>query len=215
MKVAKPEGARGAPHPVGAWEAPAGEFAPAIGEAMTGLMAEVERLTRENAQLRARLDEASRAADEDALVPLLNRRAFVRVVARFISMVGRYGTPASLIYLDLDDFKRINDDHGHGAGDAVLRHIADVLLRQVRDTDAVARIGGDEFAVVLAHVGLAQAERKAEALERALAERPLVYNGHTLAQRFSFGVYALKAGESADAALAQADAAMYARKRGR
>jgi diguanylate cyclase (GGDEF)-like protein len=215
MKAAKPEGAGGAPRPVGVRDVPEGDFAPAVREAMAGLMAEVERLRGENADLRAQLDEAARAADQDTLVPVFNRRAFVRIVARFISLASRYGTPSSLIFIDLDGFKRVNDEHGHAAGDAVLRHIADVLLRQVRNTDVVARIGGDEFAVVLSHVTLAQAEKKAAALERALRERPLVYNGHSLAQGFSFGVYELKPGESADAALAQADAAMYARKRER
>jgi diguanylate cyclase (GGDEF)-like protein len=157
----------------------------------------------------------AKTADQDTLLPLLNRRAFVREITRFIGFAERYGTPAALIYFDLDGFKAINDAHGHAAGDAMLRHIADVVLHQVRDTDVVARLGGDEFGVVLAHTTLTQAEKKAASLERALRARPLIYNGHMLAPGFSFGTYELRAGESADNAIAQADAAMYAQKKGR
>lgn len=191
------------------------EFTPRVQNAVDTLMGEVDRLKKEVAEMRARLSETARTADQDTLVPLLNRRAFAREITRFVSISGRYGTPSSLIYLDLDGFKAINDVHGHAAGDAMLRHIADILVRQVRETDVVARIGGDEFGIVLSHVGLAQAEKKAALLERALRLRPLVFNGETLALGFSFGAYELKPGESADSAIAQADAAMYARKRER
>jgi diguanylate cyclase (GGDEF)-like protein len=189
------------PNPPPVLGIPEGEFTPRVREAVYGLMAEVDRLRKET--------------DQDTLLPVLNRRAFVREVSRFISLAGRYGTPSSLVYIDLNGFKGINDAHGHAAGDAVLRHIADILTRQVRDTDVVARIGGDEFGVVLAHVNLAQAVKKAAALDRALRQRPLVYNGQALALGFSFGTYELKAGESADSAIAQADAAMYTQKRAR
>lgn len=194
---------------------PEGEFTPSVRAAIAGLMEEVDRLRREADDIRVRLETVARTADQDTLLPVLNRRAFVREVSRFIGFAERYGTPASLLYFDLDGFKTINDAHGHAAGDAVLRHIADVVLHQVRDTDIVARIGGDEFGIVLSHVNLEQAQRKAISLDRALRARPLVYNGHPLAPGFSFGVYALKAGESADNAIAQADAQMYAQKRGR
>ena len=194
---------------------PEREFTPAVREAIAGLMAEVERLRREADDIRVRLESVARTADQDTLLPVLNRRAFVREVTRFIGFAERYGTPSSLVYFDLDNFKAINDAHGHAAGDAMLRHIADVVLHQVRDTDIVARIGGDEFGIVLSHVNLDQAQKKAVSLDRALRSRPLVYNGHAMAPGFSFGVYALKAGESADNAIAQADAAMYQQKRAR
>ena len=192
---------------------PEHEFTPNVRDAIQGLMEEVERLRQVADDFRVRLEEVARTADQDTLLPLLNRRAFVREITRFIAFAERYGTPSSLVYFDLDDFKTINDAHGHAAGDAVLRHIADVVVHQVRETDVVARIGGDEFGIVLAHVNLAQAQRKAAALDRALRQRPLVYNGHTLALGFSFGTHELKAGESADNAIAHADAAMYAHKK--
>jgi diguanylate cyclase (GGDEF)-like protein len=206
-QAAKPDAGQPAPalsavpSPPAVHGIPESEFTPRVREAVYGLMAEVERLKKET--------------DQDTLLPILNRRAFVREVTRFISLAARYGTPSSLVYIDLNGFKGINDAHGHAAGDAILRHIADILVHQVRDTDVVARIGGDEFGIVLAHVNLEQAGKKAAALDRALRERPLVYNGNTLALGFSFGTYELRAGESADSAIAQADAAMYAQKRAR
>ena len=83
------------------------------------------------------------------MLPLLNRRAFVRELTRYISFAGRYNTPASLIYFDLNHLKKTNDTLGHAAGDAVLAHFTEVLTAHVRDSDSVGRLGGDEFGVLL------------------------------------------------------------------
>src|SRR4051794_41410327 len=114
-------------------------------------------LARENAELRAellalraRLAEAEGLADRDALTPLLNRRALMRELARTLAAVERYGRPASLVYFDLDGLKAINDRFGHAAGDAVLRAVAQRLIGHVRASDVAGRMGGDEFAVILA-----------------------------------------------------------------
>ena len=114
----------------------------------------------------------ARTADQDMLLPILNRRAFVREITRFTSFADRYGTPSSLIYFDLDNFKTVNDAHGHAAGDAVLRHIADLIIGQIRETDVFARIGGDEFGVILAHVTADQATKKGASLAKALRDHP-------------------------------------------
>ena len=83
-------------------------------------------------------------------IAVLNRRAFAREVSRFVSFAARYGTPATLLYLDLNNFKTVNDTYGHAAGDAVLRHFASLMTRQIRESDVLARLGGDEFGVILA-----------------------------------------------------------------
>ena len=106
------------------------------------------------------------------MLPLLNRRAFVRELTRYIAFTGRYNTPASLIYFDLNHFKPINDTYGHAAGDAVLSHFADVLLAHVRDSDCVGRLGGDEFGVLLTHANQEQALKKADVLAAALEASP-------------------------------------------
>jgi diguanylate cyclase (GGDEF)-like protein len=147
------------------------------------------------------------------LLPLLNRRAFVRELTRYIAFSGRYNTPASLIYFDLNRFKEINDTNGHAAGDAVLKHFAETLLSHVRDSDCVGRLGGDEFGVLLTHANQEQALNKADVLANALRATPPVWNGKTLPISFSYGAFELKAGDNADIAMARADEAMYAQKK--
>ncbi len=192
---------------------PESEFTPRVRDAIMGLMGEVDNLRRELSQTRARLDEAEKTADQDQLLPLLNRRAFVRELTRYIAFSGRYNTPASLIYFDLNQFKQINDTKGHAAGDAVLRHFAETLLGHVRDSDCVGRLGGDEFGVLLTHANQEQALNKADVLATALRATPPVWNGSAIPVSFSYGAFELKSGDNADLAMARADEAMYAQKR--
>ena len=192
---------------------PEQEFTPRVRDAIMGLMGEVDSLRRELSQTRARLDEVEKTADQDQLLPLLNRRAFVRELTRYIAFSGRYNTPASLIYFDLNQFKQINDNNGHAAGDAVLRHFAETLLSHVRDSDCVGRLGGDEFGVLLTHANQEQALNKADVLATALRSTPPIWNGAPLPVSFSYGAFELKSGDNADLAMARADEAMYAQKR--
>src|SRR3954470_21636189 len=155
---------------------PEAEFTPKVRDAIMGLMTEVDSLRRELTDTRKRLDEVEKAADRDALLPLLNRRAFVRELTRYIAFTGRYNTPASLIYFDLNHMKQINDTHGHAAGDAVLAHFSDVLMAHVRDSDSVGRLGGDEFGVLLSHANQDLALKKADILAEALRGQPARWN---------------------------------------
>lgn len=191
------------------------ELTPRVRAAIEALKGEIDRLRREVQGLRKKLIEAERAANQDTLVPVLNRRAFVREIARFIAFAERYGTPASLLYVDLDGFKAVNDALGHAAGDAVLHHFSLLLSANVRDTDVVGRLGGDEFGVILAHATREQACQKGAGFADALrASRPS-WRGQTVAVKFSFGAHELRAGEDPDIAIACADSAMYAHKRAR
>lgn len=194
---------------------PEREITPRVRMAVAALTGEVDRLRREAEGARKKLHEAERAANQDTLLPILNRRAFMREITRFIAFVERYGTPASLIYLDLDGFKAVNDAHGHAAGDAALQHIATLLAAQVRGTDVLARLGGDEFAIVLAHASLEHAHAKGESLQMAMNANPPRWQGQPVRVTISYGVHELRAGDKADIALASADLAMYANKRER
>ena len=194
---------------------PEAEFTPRVRDAIMGLMGEVDTLRRELSQTRARLDEVEKAADQDQLLPLRNRRAFVRELTRYIAFTGRYNTPASLIYFDMNLLKKVNDTHGHAAGDAVLKHFSDVLLAHVRDSDCVARLGGDEFAVLLSHANQDQALKKADQLADALQKSPTEWNGQIIPVSFAYGAFELKPGDNADIAMARADEAMYAQKKAR
>jgi diguanylate cyclase (GGDEF)-like protein len=192
---------------------PDAEFTPKVRDAIMGLMGEVDNLRRELIQTRARLEDVEKTADQDGMLPLLNRRAFVRELTRYIAFTGRYNTPASLIYFDLNHLKRTNDTHGHAAGDAVLSHFADVLQAHVRDSDCVGRLGGDEFGVLLSHANQEQALKKADILATALENSPTSWNGHAIPISFAYGAFELKAGDNPDTAMARADQAMYAQKK--
>jgi diguanylate cyclase (GGDEF)-like protein len=192
---------------------PEAEFTPRVRDAIMTLMHEVDRLRREVEQTRARLEDLAKTADQDMLLPILNRRAFVREVSRYAAFAERYGTPSSLLYFDLDNFKAVNDAHGHAAGDAVLQHFSELIASQIRDSDVLARIGGDEFAVILAHVTLDQATKKGASLSQKLRENPPKWNGKPVDLSFSCGAYELHAGIDPDHAISHADKAMYAEKR--
>ena len=116
------------------------------------LAAEVERLAAELERSRARIVDLEAKVDIDPLTDLLNRRGFERELKRSVAYVKRYGVSAALIFLDLDSFKPVNDRHGHAAGDAMLKAVAAAIVAEVRASDVVARIGGDEFAVLLWNV---------------------------------------------------------------
>lgn len=165
----------------------------------------IARLEAEVRALKERVRELEACTERDPLTGTLNRRGFERELERIIADLDRYGTRAALIYLDLDDFKSINDRNGHAEGDAVLRQIATTLRRNVRASDSVARLGGDEFAVLLNNMTERAAIARAAALERAIAATIPV----------STGVAMLLPGEKAAVALTRADAGMYMVKRER
>ena len=179
------------------------------------LAAEVERLERELALARKQMAALVARADIDPLTDLPNRRAFERELARSVAHVKRHGAVAVLLYVDLDDFKRVNDAHGHAAGDRMLRAVARVLGRHVRESDIVARLGGDEFALLLWHCGEADATTKALALEAAIGTAIATHHGAALTVGASVGVAALLPLDRPADAINRADHAMYARKAAR
>ena len=192
---------------------PEDEFTPKVRDAIMGLMGEVDSLRHELTQTRQRLEDVEKTADQDGMLPLLNRRAFVRELTRHISAAGRYNTPASLVYFDLNYVKKTNDTYGHAAGDAMLAHFADVLSAHVRDSDCVGRLGGDEFGVLLSHANQEQAQKKADALAAALAASPVQWQDQSIPITFAYGAFELKSGDNPDLAMARADQAMYEQKR--
>jgi diguanylate cyclase (GGDEF)-like protein len=179
------------------------------------LAAEVDALAAQLAASRARISELEARVDIDPLTDILNRRGFERELKRSLAYVKRYGASVALVYLDLDGFKPVNDRHGHGAGDAVLKAIAAALSRNIRASDVVARLGGDEFAVLLWNVNAPDAAAKAVALEAAVFATPVRWDNATLVVGASAGLALLGALDSATEILARADAAMYARKAAR
>jgi diguanylate cyclase (GGDEF)-like protein len=176
------------------------------------LLGEVQRLAAELAAARAKVNELEATADVDAVTELFNRRGFDRELKRSLAYVKRYGTRAALFYIDLDGFKPVNDQHGHAAGDAVLRAVAAMLTRSVRASDTVARLGGDEFGLILWNLNEGDATAKAWALEAAISEAGIEWEGQALAVGASIGFAMLGPTDELAGVTAKADHAMYARK---
>src|SRR3546814_17870669 len=143
---------------------PHDELTPKVRAALSALVDEVHRLRQELDEIQTRAVQLGRLADEDPLLPVVNRRAFVRELGRAMAFAGRHRRPGSIVYVDVNDLKRINDTFGHAAGDAVLTRVAQVLNANVRKSDAVGRLGGDEFGVILSHTDSAIARHNTAAV---------------------------------------------------
>jgi len=171
-----------------------------VAVAITGL----SQLRRTQAQLQL-------LATHDPLTNVLNARAFSNELAQELSRNRRYGRPLALIYLDLDDFKAVNDAHGHATGDAVLRLVADAIQSAVRQADVVGRLGGDEFAVLMPETEGTVAHAAANRLVSGIRT---VFRG-TPSVTASIGVVSVTGSEAGtDELLRKADQAMYQAKRG-
>jgi len=191
---------------------PEAELTPKVRTAIMGLLRDVDRLRQELDLQRERVRHLEQLADQDAMVPMANRRAFVRELSRMIAFAERYETPSSLLYFDINRLKEINDTLGHAAGDAVIRHVANTLIGNVRESDIVGRLGGDEFAVLLSHADRTAAEDKAATLACTIETQPFAWEGDPIPLRIAYGSYTFTGGEDAAVALDAADRAMYARK---
>jgi len=157
--------------------------------------------------------ELTRLATIDALTGVANRRHFMELAEAELARVHRLGQPAALLMLDLDHFKRINDTHGHAAGDAVLAAFADTLRGALRKIDHVGRLGGEEFAVLLPGAAREAAVALAERVRKATLARTVAAGGNAIVATVSIGVATLRADdERPDTALARADAALYRAK---
>jgi len=189
------------------------ELSPNVRAALQTLLDEVRNLREELDLTRKRIAHLERVADEDAMLPIANRRAFVRELNRIMSFSDRYGSPGSVLYFDLNGMKAVNDQFGHPAGDAVLQHFAQLLLSSVRDSDVVGRLGGDEFGVILAQADQQQAQEKAAQLMHAIKENPCHWEGNEIALSCAVGIHQFNGQQSADDALSEADASMYRAKR--
>ncbi|WWW35825.1 GGDEF domain-containing protein [Stenotrophomonas rhizophila] len=174
---------------------------------------EVEQAEQRIAELEQELRDVSGLVRTDPLTGALNRRGFDELVERELARAGRHGHPLALALIDLDDFHQTNTAHGHAGGDAVLRHLVAVCQLHLRSTDAIARIGGDEFVLLLPETPAADSMSTLLRLQRSLAQRPLQLDDTRVPVHFSAGVAQWQAGEPVDGLLRRADAALYAAKR--
>lgn len=192
-----------------------GAFAPQADMAMSHeqLALLCADLKQQNARLSARVRVLEDEICRDTLTPLYNRRHFEQSVALAIAHCQRYGSRSALLFIDVDDLKAINDTYGHAGGDEALRTVADVLLANVRSTDVVARIGGDEFALLLGTIGDDDVEQKIAELTAGIEACRPQFSGGKPCLSATFGHAFIHADDRADKVLARADSQMYRSKR--
>ena len=176
------------------------------------LLAELSRLRAEIARLETRVEELDRLANMDSLVPVANRRGLIVQLDRMIARFERHGTPAALLFVDVDGLKALNDAFGHAAGDAALIHLTELMVSSVRQTDLVARIGGDEFAILLDHADEKSAQETAARLAERVAGCEFCFEGRCLPLSIAIGFTLVEADDSPVAVLDRADEAMYREK---
>jgi diguanylate cyclase (GGDEF)-like protein len=173
------------------------------------LLEEIARLRADIARLESRVEELDRLAHQDPLVPLFNRRGMLRELEMMIARHERHGTPAAMLFVDLNDLKLLNDEHGHVGGDAALVNVAEKLLAGTRANDCVARLGGDEFCVLLDHADEKSALETAERLVDAIAGNEFLFEGTPIPLSVAIGVTLIETGDAPATVLARADKAMY------
>ena len=176
------------------------------------LVAEIARLRAQISQLEERVEQLDLLAHQEPLVNLPNRRGFMRELERLIDRARRYKEQGAMLFVDLDGLKMINDTFGHKAGDEALIQVAQLLVGGLRRSDVVARIGGDEFAILLSHTDEVSAHETAGRLVDKIADCDFMHEGDALPLSVAIGVAAISGDEEAQAIMARADEEMYRRK---
>lgn len=178
----------------------------------SGAAGGLSALERENNQLKARIAELERLVACDTLTPLFNRRHFMDELDRWCWRTHRYGGEYGLLFIDVDNLKTVNDKFGHQVGDMLLMTIAKGLLGAVRRSDLVARVGGDEFAVLLDNIPEAELGGKAERIAKIIGKLSVDHAGATLTPSISAGFTPIEPGIKPSELLLRADRSMYAAK---
>ena len=181
-------------------------------QSASGVAKSMSALERENKQLKARVAELERLVVGDTLTPLFNRRHFMEELDRWCWRAHRYGGHYGLLFIDVDNLKAVNEQNGQVAGDVLLTAIAKALLGVVRRSDLVARIGGDEFAVLLDNMPEAELAGKAERISRLMCKLKVEHQGKTLTPSISTGFTPLEPGIKPSELLSRADRSMFEAK---
>ena len=164
------------------------------------------------ARLQETVEQLDQLAHRDSLIDLPNRRGFMRELERLIARVDRYGVNGAMLFVDLDGLKMINDTFGHRAGDEALIQVANLLASGVRHSDAVARIGGDEFGILLENSDEDAAHETASRLVNQISDCDFMHDGEPLPLSVAIGVGMIDALDTPDAIMERADEEMYRRK---
>ncbi|MCS7279173.1 MAG: GGDEF domain-containing protein [Thermodesulfobacteriaceae bacterium] len=171
-------------------------------------------LAKKNVQLSEALKTIKKINNTDPLTGILNRRAFLKILKREISLAKRHNLPLSLVMIDIDYFKKINDTYGHETGDYVLKSITKVIKKSIRQEDLFARLGGEEFVLLLPHTNMEAAYKMSERLRQTIEKRQFKRIREKITA--SFGITEFSPLDNFKLFLKRADEALYeAKKRGR
>jgi diguanylate cyclase (GGDEF)-like protein len=175
---------------------------------------ELARLRRENEDLRLRVAELTDLSDQDPLLGVLNRRAFLRELGRVQAYSKRHGLVAAIVFFDLDGLAEINNRHGHEAGDESLRCVCRTVRACIRASDLLGRLGGDEFGLVLVGTAAADADRKMQAICDTLSQTRVQagLDPKGLKISITYGVQSILPDCAPEALIARADEQFYGRK---
>ena len=173
------------------------------------LLAEVRQLKAKLAALEEQLSVLDSLAHQDALVAMPNRRGFLRELERLIAHNERYGGDAALLFVDLDGLKAINDSFGHRTGDEALIKVAALLAEGIRRSDVVARIGGDEFGILLENAGEEKARDTAARLSDAICNCEFRHDRQEVPLSVTIGIAMIAKNDTVEDVMARADAEMY------
>ena len=185
---------------------PAAELTPNVRAAIGQLADENALLRASLRELRDRVGELEQVADADVLTPLPNRRRFLRELDRAVGRANRHGISSAILFIDMSGLKTINERRGHFTGDAALIHVAGLLAGMIRATDCAARIGGDEFGLILDHLDHNSAIETAERIAERIADNPLDAGGASLRLEIVTGVATILEGDTVEDVLRRADA---------
>lgn len=164
-------------------------------------------------QLKHELELVNKLVHEDQLTGALNRRGLDEAMAREAARAERNGTSLCAALIDIDNFKKINDAHGHQVGDIVLVHLVAIIKETIRGNDLIGRYGGEEFLLLLPDSRIDEATAATARLQRELARKPISWGNQALLVTFSAGVAVRQAGESEAGFINRADQALYEAKR--
>ena len=172
----------------------------------------VESANQKIEKLKQQMEKIKQEISIDPLTRVDNRRAFdVKIKHEFASF-KRYGSKSSMIMIDIDHFKMVNDTYGHRTGDGVLRVVAGIIKKEIRDIDSLARYGGEEFAVILPHTLLSSALEVAERLRAKVEESRFSYKGKQFSVTISLGVGEIREDDTLESFIQRVDEALYAAK---
>ena len=183
-----------------------------IEDQLRDMRRERDALRRENRVLKIAVAELERVSERDTLTPLFNRRYFLTAIHQRIARFERHAEPAAVVFVDVNQLKSINDSFGHAAGDFALMEIAARLATAIRPNDVAARIGGDEFGLILDQSSETAARTQVSWLCEMLSATPAFFDGHEIELSACFGIAMLRIGANESDILAAADRDMYRHK---